>query len=68
MHLIEPHKKYFNFVKEETDIQVEFLKYDDFKTTRRRVIELMENCQPNPCNPISNFKKITDWIENNDSI
>lgn len=63
LRLIEPHKKYFNFLKNETDIPVEFVEYDNLETTRKKVFDLMNRYSSVKLDSATNFKKIVNWLE-----
>ncbi|MFK7773769.1 MAG: hypothetical protein AB8F94_16580 [Saprospiraceae bacterium] len=64
LRLIHPHKKYFNFLKNETDIPVEFVEYKDLETTQETVLALMNRFQSTDLDSVTNFKKIVNWLEN----
>ena len=63
IRLIEPQKRYFEFLKKETDIQVEFVEFDNLEKVKKKVNELMNHCQPKQIDQVANFKKIEQWLE-----
>ena len=63
LRLIEPHKKYFNFLKNETDIPVEFVEYENIETTQQKVLNLMNQHPFVELDSATNFKKIVNWLE-----
>lgn len=63
LRLIEPHKKYFNFLKNETDIPVELVEYDNFESTQEKVLDLMNRYSFVNLDSVTNFKKIVNWLE-----
>lgn len=62
LQLIKPHRAYFDFLKKETSIPVEFVEYNDFETTKQKVIDLMDGYKNNNINTLSEFDKILEWI------
>ncbi|EZH75868.1 hypothetical protein ATO12_03500 [Aquimarina atlantica] len=63
LKMIQPQRKYFAFLKEKTDINVEFVEYDDLESTKRRVLEIISTNQKREINCENNFKQITNWLD-----
>lgn len=64
LRLINPHKKYFNFLKNETDIPVELVEFEHLETTQEKVHTLMNQYSSIDLDSVANFKKIVNWLEN----
>ncbi|MEM6967459.1 MAG: hypothetical protein AAF573_22035 [Bacteroidota bacterium] len=65
IQLIEPHKKYFNFLKKETAIPVAFVEYRSVEATKIIVSQLMKNALVTDYDAPSEFEKIIRWLERN---
>jgi len=62
LKLIAPHRRYFEFLQKETDIQVEFIEYLDVANTKKQVEALIKTHQVNNINTEANFKNILAWL------
>jgi len=64
LQYINPQRAYFEFLKEHTEIKVEFVMYDNFEETRERVLSLMQSTSIQPRNSQMIFEKLIKWLEN----
>lgn len=62
LKLIEPQKKYFKFLQEETTVEVKFVDLMDLQTAREEVLALIEATKKQEQNPSDVFEKIKNWI------
>lgn len=63
LKLIEPQQKYFRFLADETDIDVEFIHYTDFKTTEDLVTSLIQTKSEYYKNDLGVFESAVDWLK-----
>lgn len=63
---IKPQIAYFNFLKENTKIAVEFLEYTDLYKTREKVVSLIESTSIEKQNTRDIFVKTLDWLAQNE--
>lgn len=63
LKLIEPQQKYFRFLAEETDVDIEFVPYTDFTTTEDFVTSLIQSKSEHSKNDLSVFKSVVDWLK-----
>ncbi|OJJ18225.1 hypothetical protein BKI52_25725 [marine bacterium AO1-C] len=64
LQLIEPQKRYFQYLKS-IGIAVEFIDYQDFDTTKTRVSNIIASQEASIRTPLEDFQKITAWLDSN---
>lgn len=63
MKLIAPQQKYFRFLAEETDVDVEFVHYTDFTTTEELVTSLIQSKSEHSKSDLNVFEGVVDWLK-----
>lgn len=66
LKFIEPQKRYFHFLKEYTDIKVEFVTYETIEKAKLIVQTLIENRSPNTIINLKQFEEIVTWLNETD--
>ena len=62
LKIIEPLKEYYRFLDRETDLEVAFIDYKDFLSTRKKVLNSIKNLQPKNIDGLYVFEQIEHWI------
>lgn len=63
LKLIAPQKKYFEFLKKETEIKAEILEYESIEKAKKLTTEILSAHQDLTIDSLSSFKKIINWLE-----
>ncbi len=61
LQLIAPQQRYFRYLKK-LGFAVEFIEYNDFDTTRHKILETIASHQTAARSDLDNFHKIVDWL------
>ncbi len=64
LRMIKPQRKYFQFLKNHTEISVEFVELHDVEQAMKEVIRLVAHHRPKHRNDLKEFKKILWWLDN----
>lgn len=62
LKIIEPLKTYYRFLEEKTDLELHFIHYSDLKSTKKKVLSLIDSLEIKPINGLKIFQQIEGWI------
>ena len=63
LKLIEPQKQYFKFIRDNTMIEVDFVKFDNLSSTKRKVASILKKAVKIEKNDAEIFESIDKWIQ-----
>lgn len=65
LKLLQTQEKYFRFLQEQTNIQVEFISYETVQSAKEKVLKsILSNSIVPIINPIETLLKIGNWLKN----
>lgn len=67
LKIIEPLKTYYQFLDQETAIEMKFLQYDDLAETKTAVLATIESLDKKDIDGVKTFEQIEGWINQQDS-
>lgn len=62
LKIIEPLKKYYQFLDQETDLTIRFIDYSDFETAQEEVLVSIKAIKEQAINQLETFHQIEDWL------
>ena len=65
LRIIKPSRRYFDFLAEETELNVKFVPYTNLHTVRKRVATHLERLEAKAVDGLRVFEQIEDWISKN---
>lgn len=62
LKIIEPLRAYYQFLQEETEVQIQIIDYTDIESTKKEVCSAIENLQKRDIDNLAIFEQIEAWL------
>ncbi|MEM7102876.1 MAG: chloramphenicol acetyltransferase [Bacteroidota bacterium] len=62
LKIIAPLRRYYKFLEKETTLQMRFIQYDDFDSTKQQVLDAIKKLEIKSIDDQMVFSKIDNWI------
>ncbi|MDY8137482.1 hypothetical protein [Aquimarina sp. 2201CG5-10] len=62
LKIIEPLKEYYRFLQKETDLEMEFVEYDNIEMVEKKILSYINNSYKLKIEPLKTFQQIENWI------